>query len=226
MSIAYRKLGQFNLAEKYLTECLAYRQRIFGEKNWVTVDSVIHLAILYREMGRAEQAFAHLALAESIGVKEQGFQRICQVQHLRALLHRDAAQLHEARDILEDVMHDASVNGHINNRELMWIRLTLAGILRTQQGHDAASTLFSSLVKPIGIDDEIVDEPESPAQLRIVEEAIRLVKHNDLERADKHLRKNNIIWCCPEVFWIMSGGPAAETEWTSAISSPETPILF
>ena len=78
--------------------------------------------------------------------------------------------------------------------------------------------LFSELVRPMDNPTNfrpntptLRDEPEPPAQLKLAEEALMLVKGADPKAADKLLEDNNLQWVRPKDFWIRQGGPIADT---------------
>jgi hypothetical protein len=213
MAIVYRKLGNFAVAEKHLTENFAARQRIFGDNNMITIDTAINLAVLYRDMDRPDQVYGLLELTEAMGVENHGFERVGQVEHLRALMEISVGQLDESRRRLRALLHKATVEGHPNNQELFWVRLTQAETLRRQGQYDEASILFSDIVKttsgsPSG---DILSELDAPYQLRIAEIALETVRKHDITGAEELLRAHGLEWCRPEELWLLEGGPPAET---------------
>ncbi|RFU27216.1 hypothetical protein B7463_g9122, partial [Scytalidium lignicola] len=207
MAVAYRKLKIFDQAEKHMMECLAERQRMFGNLE-PTIDSSINLALLYRDMGRTEEALAYLKLAEDMGVDKYGFERISQVHHLRALLRLDSGDATDAMRILEAILLEAK--SYPANRAILWVRLTLADLLRGHGLETQALSLFSNIVKPIGNDGEIVNELEPPSQLHAAERSLLTARESGAQIADEQLRLDNLEWCSPGALWVICGGPAAE----------------
>ncbi|KAL9621756.1 MAG: hypothetical protein Q9160_003874 [Pyrenula sp. 1 TL-2023] len=211
MAICLRKKKDYASAERQLLEVLAKRQCIFGEKNFITIDTALNLALLYEEWAMPDQSTAYLDLAGSMGLGDQSFERICQSRHLRAYLKLDEHRPEDAKEILESTLTEASSTNIQACRELLWIRITLANILRTLQKSDAASLLFIGLVRPIGLNGDSPDRVEPPAQLALAEQAIRYAMADDLDGADRVLKSENLEWCHRRMFWIMVGGPAVDT---------------
>jgi hypothetical protein len=141
-------------------------------------------------------------------VNNYGFERICHIHHIRALLLLDSNDTKEARKLLEALLLEA--NNYPANRAIMWVRLTLAGLLRSQGLEAQALAIFSNIVKPIGNGNDITDEPEPPSQLRAAYLAVRVARDSGVQMADEQLRNDNLEWCSPQALWIICGGPAAE----------------
>jgi tetratricopeptide (TPR) repeat protein len=213
LGVVNRKMKNYDLAEKYLVHSFAERQRLFGKCS-VTVDGSIQLALLYRDMGRMEEAQAYLELAEEVGLKCNGFERHCQVQHLQALLHLDGGNLASAREVLERLLSESS--RHPPNRALLWVRLTLADILRVSDNVQKASLLFTNIVKPMIALHGIEQPIDTNMQLCAAEQFLRVAREIGVSVAEEQLKLLGLEWCSPEGFWIIFGGPAAEVYYEGA----------
>ncbi|KAI9692204.1 MAG: hypothetical protein M1822_006434 [Bathelium mastoideum] len=207
LGVTYRKLKKFRLAEKHLVESLAERQRMFGAC-LVTVDSCVNLAILYRDTNRVGEAFAHLDLADNLGPYEFGFERVCQIQHVRAMLHYDSKDVKQAVEVLRALLSEATA--YPVNRTTLWIRLTLAELLRSQGLEEEALAFFSNIVKSTTNEQIGTGRRETPSQLLAAESALRTLKMHGVQKADAELRAMNLEWSSQESYWIICGGPAAE----------------
>lgn len=139
-----RKQKQYDLSQKSLLEAWAVRQRIFSIHNNVCLDSAIQLALTYRESGYHAEARDYLDVVSKSEVLDTDFERYCQVTHIRALLDIDAGDYVEPRLSLETLL--ASERNR-NNRELLWVRIDLADLLREHGEQDEAQMLFSELVE-------------------------------------------------------------------------------
>lgn len=211
MAICLRKKKDYVSAERHLLEVLAKRQCIFGEKNFITIDTALHLALLYEEWAMPDQSTAYLDLAESMGLVDQSFERICQFRHIQVYLKLDEHRLEDAKKILEGTLTEANSNNFQACRELLWMRITLANVLRALHQPDVASLLFLGLVKSTNSDNDSSDGAEPPAQLALAEQAIRYAMANNLGGADNLLQSENLEWRHRKMFWIMVGGPAIDT---------------
>jgi tetratricopeptide (TPR) repeat protein len=215
LAISLRKLGDFAAAERHMTQSLAARQRLFGADNLMTIDSAINLAVLYRDMDRPQEALALLEVAVTKGVKTppiQGFERLCQTEHLRAQIEILAGELDNARRRLEMILLNATAEKLPNNRELFWIRLRLADMLRSEGLDEIAAALFSGIVKQT-LDDysaEIWKDTDPKYQLRIAEVALEFVQKHDTYGAEELLVAHGLNWGHPEDLWVLEGGPGAE----------------
>ena len=214
LASVHRKKRNFEEAEKNAVEVLANRQRVFGEGNYITIDTALHLVFLYRDMERYNQARAMLDLAIDMGAYRQKFVRVAQVEHLRSCLDVDEGHPKAAMERLQKLLQDAAASNHPNNRELLRARVTLADLFRGQGKPDEVLQFFTDLVEPmVGLDSssEIAGRPESALQLMIAEKATRLLIINDTEQADKILNCNGLCWKRRKDFWIPAGGPFAGT---------------
>jgi tetratricopeptide (TPR) repeat protein len=214
----FRKLEDFQKAEHHLEQAFEARQRIWGLTIFSSVDTAIHLIILYREMGRPKDAQRYIDIISKPGRSGLYFERHCQVEHLRALLLIDDGQFEKAQEILQSILDRSSDLGReTNNRALLWVRLTLATILRDSDKKDKASMLFTEIVtEDYSTDDEassLVEEPEPPRVLQIAEDGLRLVRRRKHREAQALLRENGLKWVREDDFWLQTGGPAADTAW-------------
>ena len=218
MGAIYRKRRMYEKAKQHLTENFAGRQRVFSLNLAVTVDSGLQLALLYRETRRTEEAEALLDLISSPGIVDQWFERVCQVSHIRALLCIDRGNPEDAVEILRAILIAASSKGHeANSRELLWVRLTLADLLRVRYCYEEAMSLFSGLVRHQEVeasDSQLVKaDYESRRQLKIAEQGLRLVRNADMRAAEDLLKENEVEWVRPQDFWIIFGGEITDTAW-------------
>lgn len=129
---------------------------------------------------------------------------------------------------MERLLNEATSDGRDeNNRELLWVRVTLADVLRYHDKDDEALMLFSDLVAPRAsvsllpatqpanedhyFPSDLMDEPEPPAQLTLAETAVRLVKDAMPDEADELLREAGLQWRRKKDFWVLEGGPLTDT---------------
>lgn len=219
VSSVYRKQRNYKLAEATLVPAWGERLRLFSLNSNTTVDTGIQLAITYREMGRGIETLELLDVIKKSTVFEDDFERASQIAHLRGLVEFDQGKFDEPRLELTKVVGKSTGSSRdSNNREVLWVRTTLASVLRQHGDDDEASMLFSELVRP---GDEstnfrpntptLRDEPEPPTQLKLAEEALMLVKGADPKAADKLLEDNNLQWVRQKDFWIRQGGPITDT---------------
>jgi len=213
----YRKLGEYQKAKDNLEKALEARRRIWGPRIFISLDPAIHLIIVCREMGDQNNAKRYVGEISQPGLVDQYFGRLCQVEHLRALLLIDLGEFENPRKILQAVLDKSAEMGReSNNQALLWVRLTLATILREHNRADEASMLFDDIVTEIKESDStsqnsLDEEPQPPKLLRIAEEALRLVRSGKSRQSDALLKENGLKWVRDKDFWIESGGPAADT---------------
>jgi hypothetical protein len=223
----HRKRKEYDQAQMSILQSYNTRLRLFTIGNNVCVDSAIQLAAVYRDQGCGQQAGELLDSISTSSVFSSDFERACQVQHIRALVGFDAGDYKGPKLLLQRLLHQASgTDRDKNNRELLWIRITLADVLRNHGEDDEASMLFSDLVEPDkddDTDDEGIDntappspssldgEPEPPSQLAIAEKALRFVKDANQEKARNLLKEHRLRWVRKRDFWIMQGGPITDT---------------
>jgi tetratricopeptide (TPR) repeat protein len=219
VSSVYRKQRNYELAEATLLAAWGERLHLFSPNSNTTVDTGIQLAITYREKRKGNEALELLDIIKKSNVFEDDFERVGQVVHIKALVEFDQGKFDEPRLELTKVIDKSTGSSRDrNNREALWVRTTLASALRQHGDNDEALMLFSELVKPMDKSNNsrpntptLGDEPEPPAQLKLAEEALMLVKGADPKAANKLLEDNNLQWVRPKDFWIRQGGPIADT---------------
>lgn len=225
MGSVARKRKQFDTAQELLLEAWAARQRVFTKNINLYVDSAMQLALTYREAGCQKDAGEILDVIAGSEVFEADFERHCQFKHLCALIDLDAGFYERARVSLETLLNSER---NQNNRELLWVRIDLADILREHGRHDEAIMLFAELVEPkppnkemrqdFGMERQdpstppsLDDEPEPIERLKIAEKALRLVRAAQPQAAKKLLVHHGLMWVRLEDFWILQGGPITDT---------------
>jgi hypothetical protein len=232
---ACRQLRRFPESEDVLLKALFERERIFGIENIFYIDSIQQLAALYCESRRGNEGLELLELLSSTKTLEMEFERKRQLTHIRALIDIRADRVKRAILALSELLNEVSGDGwDRNNRELLWARITLADSLRRCGKDDEASMVFSGLVKP-QVEDcrfdpdtfndtghlfslSLADEPETPAQLALAKAALRLVRDANPEEAEHLLLRNNLQWQREADFWVLQGGPVADTASMSGLS--------
>ncbi len=209
-----RKQGHLETSRDLLYHSWTERKRLFTVDNNVTVDSGIQLAILLRDLEDNARATDILAEVVNSGIFPADFERSCQVDHLRALIDFDSGRYSDGKNRLLRCLEQAW-NSHQNhhNRELLWIRITLADALRCHGEGDHALMLFADLVSPLSFPDELVDEPEPRHQLEIAEEALRYLKSYNQTAAAELLQHHRLKWKRTRDFWVLQGGPISDTAW-------------
>jgi tetratricopeptide (TPR) repeat protein len=230
LASASRQLGDYSTAKHALLQALTWRERLFTADNVTYIDTVIQVAAVEYSSGKLKDCLEYLDLiSSSNGLKEE-FERLCQVIHIRALVDVAEGHYNRAREALQRLVHETGKEQ--TNRELLWIFITLADVLRRCGEDDEALMLFSGLVTrsksggPPPLDAQIShwsldDEPEPPAQLALAEEALRLVKDAKPEQAKSLLRQNGLKWKRNKDFWILVGGPITNTASISALEPDE-----
>ena len=214
----YRKQRLYAKAEQHLSENLAARQRVLPLNVAINIDSGLQLALVYRETRCTDKAESLLDLVSSLGDLERWFERVCQISHVRALLCVDRGKAEDAVEILRSILAVARSKGReANNRELLWVRLTLADLLRLQSCHDEALSLFQNLVRPQGVEASglLASEAnsESQSQLQIAEQGLRLIRIADIKSAENLLKESKLEWIRPQDFWMIFGGEPIDTAW-------------
>lgn len=217
-----RKQGHFEAAKESLLAGWGGRESLFGIDVNVCLDAAVQLALAYRDHGEGKLCLELLDTVAGSVVYAEDFERRCQTVHIRALVAFDK-QDHETgvRDLLA-LLHEAGLNRERNNRELMWVRESLALVLRHLRRDDDALMLFAGLV---ALRDEegwgLADEPEPPSQLRVAEEAIHFVRLARAADARELLHENGLHWVREADFYILGeGGPVADTAVIAPIKFP------
>ena len=209
-----RKQGKYENAEKSLLEGWAGRKKLFSINVNVCLDAAVQLALLYRDRGDGASCVELLDAVSDSTVYKLDFERLCQTKHIRQLVAFDNGLYERPKLELLQLLHQASgSNRNKNNRELLWIRITLSDVMRQHGDDDEAAMLFTELVKPIEQDWRMLpEEPEPPIRLWLAEQALRLVKCAQRLDAEKLLRCNGLRWARDEDFWILGqGGPVTDT---------------
>jgi hypothetical protein len=215
----YRKQRRFAEGRKALESSWVARKRLFSVENNVSADSGIQLAIFYRDSDQNSEAKLLLDEVSRSSIFPEDFERGCQIIHLRALLAFDAGEYESPKLSLLSLL-DQATGSHRgrNNRELLWVRITLADVMRAHGEWDIALMLFMELVKPLEQEDsttslpsQLDEEPEPPSQLRIAEQALRYIKAANQQAAANLLEEKKLQWVRTRDFWILQGGPIADT---------------
>jgi len=220
MVSGYRKLRRYEDAEKAVVEVIDSRTRTLGPRTASTVDAIIQRLVLYLDSERFLEA---LEMAEFIldgNLVEQWFERTCQVEHVRALLEVFTGNIADAINILEASVDEAlkrNEKGRV--RSILWVRLDLATLLRRKGRDDDALMLFDDIVTRIITESKTImpvstwEITQSPHDLQIAEEALRLVREIKTYEAEVLLKRNKLKWARQEDFWILEGYPPADTGW-------------
>ena len=228
-----RKQEQYDRAEELLFEAFATRLRLLTLENDTTVDSGLHLAVLYRQKRQRVDALAFLTEIQNSQAFELTFERRCQKEHIRALIAFDSGEYEQPCNVLSSlVMQSIGENREQNNRELLWVRLNLADAARDHDDEELIPSLFTELVLPTATaaceesdadSDKSPSSPssrssnepvwlETPRQLKTAEEALRLTRDKRLEEARRLLESENLRWARDKDFWFLGGGPKVDTD--------------
>ena len=191
-----------------------YDRRSWGDSNSGVTG--FQLAVVYREMDRPEEPQTLLDLMSEENTLQNEFERFCQFEQLRALLAFDSRAYSAAHDRLKSLLCHATARGRdANNRDLLWVRLTLPDMLRKHHKSDEVAALFDDIVRPAIEDTEsdqsLIEEPDSPHQLAITEEALRHVRLASFVVADRLLGENGLELVRKQDFWILFGGQVTDT---------------
>jgi hypothetical protein len=215
MVSSYRKTGRYEDADKAICEVIDSRRRTIGVKVPGTVDAIIQQIVLCRETDRPSEANELIEFISDGGLVDDLFERYCQVDHIRALLEVDAGEFESPRQILQLLVdHGLEMGVKGRNRSMLWVRLDFATILRNNNREDETPMLFDDIVTSIDSDScSSWEEPQPPRELRIAEQALRLVRKLKPEEAELLLKRNGLKWVRQEDFWILPGGPSADTGW-------------
>jgi tetratricopeptide (TPR) repeat protein len=213
MASTYRKLGQYEDAEKAIGEVIDSRTRTIGPKSSPTVDAIIQRTVLYLDMGRYKDALELVDFLLDGDLVDEWFERAAQVNHVRALSELFTGKTRLAISILQslvDQSQDLGLEGKL--RSMLWVRLDLATILRKEGRGDEALMLFDEIVMSVDHDSSCSwEEPQGPSELVIAEKALRLVRDLKLHDAELLLEENGLKWALQRYFWILNGSPPADT---------------
>jgi tetratricopeptide (TPR) repeat protein len=216
----YRRQSNFEDSAGYLLDAWSQRYRIQTIEHPLCVDSALQLAILFRDANKPDMTKDFLDQVSNSSVFEMSFERVCQRTHVVACLAFDAGEYEEPRNVLQAlIMQSTGEDREKNNRELLWVRLNLAEAMRRHDEADAALMLFTELVTPVREDNNsdtvsintLHDEPEPVHQLEIAETALQLTRDGRSDQADSLLQQKGLAWVRTQDFWIIFGGPMADT---------------
>lgn len=191
--------------------------RVLRIRNWrpmspVVIDTSIHLSIAHRESGKTREAQRLLDELDLPAIKESRWPRYCQIKHLQALLLYDEGNTDLAVHVLELLVNERG-REH-NNRWLLWARLSLAKMKTDRGEEDEAIVLFDNIIQEKGSGSaSLASEPDSPMVLRLAKDLVELVRQRRYEEVELRLQEKNYQWVREEDFWIVPGGPIAETGW-------------
>lgn len=152
MSSAYHKLGDRSEARTNLEYSLLNQQELYNKHDKAVIDANIQFIILDREE-RSSSSLKHVQ-ARIDTLKNNGslkgkFERYYQVEHLQALVLLGQGESKQSYQILMSLLtKQANIGREANNRSLLWVRLTLATILRSHGKEDEAPFLFEHIVTP------------------------------------------------------------------------------
>ncbi|KAF4975552.1 hypothetical protein FZEAL_7667 [Fusarium zealandicum] len=205
----YRKLGKKEEALANIKPGLEFRRGFWAISHFLTIDTVLVLAIAYRDFGMNELAADLVEELEQHAdlSREENFVRMCQVKHLRGLLSFDGGDIDQPIMLLQTLLVQTSPED--NNRALQWVRLDLAYMLRYREregDEHLASSLFDGIVT-----DEGGEEPDPPQWLDIAERALRMMRAGNIDMAQDLLREAKLRWAREEDLWMWLGMPAADT---------------
>jgi hypothetical protein len=98
--------------------------------------------------GSLDAAQARIDILKENRSLEGKFERYCQVEHLQALILLDQGKVKEACKILQSLLYKQVEKGrNTNNRSLLWVRLTLATIIRNHGEKDTAPLFSRTLLQ-------------------------------------------------------------------------------
>ncbi|PMD60732.1 uncharacterized protein K444DRAFT_388061 [Hyaloscypha bicolor E] len=215
MVSTFRKQGKYEDAEKAVLEVIDSRTRTIGQTSSSTIDAIIQRVVLCLDMGNYPEALELIEFILDGGLVDKWFERVVQVNHVRALVELFIGNAELAMDIMQSLVDrgiEKGVGGRI--RSLLWVRNDLATIYRKNGRSDEAPMLFDELVTSIDSDsDSSWVEPQSPVELALAEKALKLVREMKAYDAELLLKENGLKWLRQEDFWILNGDPAADTAW-------------
>ncbi|KAG9779758.1 hypothetical protein KCU88_g3953, partial [Aureobasidium melanogenum] len=242
LAAALRKRGRgsdLDRARVLLEENIHVRQRLFGTEAAIVADSILQLALTYRTLGKLDDARGFLSLVDAPWVTDKSFERKCEIGYMKALLALDEEDKDEAVSHMEGLLHESTELGRdSNNRTLMWLRLTLADLLRKRNEPDAASSLFSDLVKKVRVPststppaemegmqqheedesstpglspaDSLTGEPEPAAQLRLAETILWHLRRLESAEAKALMHTHQLEWTREMDLWVNDEGPQVD----------------
>jgi tetratricopeptide (TPR) repeat protein len=204
LASSYRKLGQYEEAEKHYTAVLAARQRSCGLDHFITFDVAIGLAHVYFEMEKFEKAMAIVELITPLDILRlpAHAERNCQVTHLRGLLASRLTCEETSLAILEDLF----VSPHWC-RELLWARVSLANLLKAQGKSENWPSYYDGLICPLQSGKSLPLQEERC----LAEAAVQLVRAANHVEANELLASESYQWIRISDFYILPGGPITDT---------------
>ncbi|KAH0841573.1 hypothetical protein FOPE_06673 [Fonsecaea pedrosoi] len=223
LGMVCRKLKEHPTAEESLLNAWTQKRKVFGDDLNLTVDTAVSLALEYRDNAKLDLAKQVLEAIKSSEVFTTDFERSCQWQYVLSLVEFDRGYYNRPRMVLRDLV-DQSIGDsrEDNNRSLLWIRLTLANVLRHHENPDEAAALFSEIVEPIDeVERQFWFAPEPPERLRIAEQALQLVQECREDEAKALLHANRLQWVRERDFDILQGGPVTDV----AVTNPVVTIV-
>jgi tetratricopeptide (TPR) repeat protein len=205
MADVQRALGRREEAIANFKEALESRRGSYSTSDTSRLDVEIVLARTYQEAGMSQNATAAIKELEQCGSLRAHFERVCQVAHIKGLLLASDGCMNEGINCFLEILIQAEEDQ--NNRALLWIRLDLARLLR--QRHDVgdgdlASSIFDNIVKDVSGDFEpgFPDEPDPPRLLAVAEKALKLVRDQRYDEAQRVLVSEKVDWRRPSDFWL------------------------
>jgi tetratricopeptide (TPR) repeat protein len=222
-----RKQGEYGRAAEFLFEAFGARLRLYTLTSEATVDSGLHLAVLYRQMRQASEAKVFLKQVQDSEAFDVSFERQCQLGHIRALADFDLGEYEMPRNALTKlVMMSIGDNRDKNNRELLWTRLDLADALRAHDESDAVPVLFTELVTSTTSTSRrsslsgwsVISNPsqeiilDGTEDLETAEQALRLTRDKHEAQAAELLASKGLRWVRQKDFWILGGDPKVDTD--------------
>ena len=212
----FRKQGKFEEALPLLFEGWAGRQRRFSININLTVDAALHLALLYRDMGNADECLQTMAAIRKseVFVEDLGFERRCQLVHIQSLVDFDCNNYTAGKSAIFKLIEEASGEKRdYNNRDLLWARLDASEAMQRYGEVKESLMLFTGLVcAEEEIDPDLQDQPEPASQLTIARDALALVRQDRKDEAQKLLKQHRLRWVSEADFYILiQGGPTLDT---------------
>lgn len=203
-----------------LKETLSARLGFWEFSHLLTLDVAIELLAAYRDFDYKEDAPKLLARIETEGQPRRLPARHFQTSHLKALLLSDGGEINRAIELLQTLLVETSRDRY--NRALLWIVLDLAVLLRRRDGEGdkkQASSNFENIVCYNEYDTDPAEMPDTdsfatvdpPELLELAEQALKLVRTRNFDRAKQLLEQKNATWVREEDFWLWVGSPAADT---------------
>ncbi len=215
MVSTYRKLKRYNEADEAAEQVIVSRTRTLGERSLLTIDAIIHRAILYLDMERLSESMELVDFILDGGLVDENFERSVQINHVQALVEFFMGKIATSIETLQSLVTQSleiGLDGRV--RSLLWVRLDLAALLRKEGREDEALILFDELVTSVESDSSSSWEVSQPRrELIIAERALELVRRMREGEASLLLERNGLKWFRQKDFWILSGYPPADTAW-------------